>query len=302
MPKIHIEGMGLMGSLIACGLDNEGLDFTWHDIKAKVNAWEASTGCVFPTGDERERADHRTWVNLIANRYGVGEWVGEFAELAVWTYLSKNPPHEGAKAGVQAIERFGELTVSNMHTVQVNVPALVLATRHRFGTERKERHPTRSELIVSHGFKRAVRYGWGWSAQVELLLSDELEAACSGARPCLYLRKGYLMYYAYPFPGTDRYVVGTQNVSQKTPKERETDIPYHKWLDHLQATVGDHVAVKTLHTATMRQGWRPYGEDGVKDIVRTKREPRTYFVKPQSGNGLRHFPSTYMALRKAMTR
>jgi len=293
--------MGLMGCLIATSFERDGIPFTWSDTDAKVTAWKASTGCVFPTGEPNEIANYHFWVNMLHAKNEFGSWMRTYMERGLWTYLSVSPPHDGRKAGVMEVARLGELAISNMSTIHLNVPAFVEATRGKF--TRQESEPARgAETIVSHGYKRAVRYGWGWSCQLTLKLSDDLLGLCQGARPCLYLRKGYLMYYAYPMPGTDRYIVGTQNISQKQPKERDTDTPYLKWLEHLEKYVGDHVWVRKLHESTMAQGWRPYGEDGAKEVVRTKREPRIYFVKPQSGNGLRMYPRTYMALRRAMGR
>lgn len=301
MTRYHIEGMGLVGSLLAASFDEDDIPFTWSDNDAKVTAWKASTGCVFPTGDPVEASCYRLWVNLVANRQSLGRHVGDYAELGVWTYISVNPPHDGRAVGVAALTKVEGLVVSNHHTVHLNVPAFVKNTREDYADLRAKPRAGDS-IIVSHGYKRAVRYGWGWSAQAELALSDELLAACSGARPCLYLRKGYLMYYAYPFPGTDDYIVGTQNVSQKEPRERPTEEPYMKWLDHFNEHMGDHGMVKRLHSDTMQQGWRPYGAKESKLISRTKSTPRTYYIQPQSGNGLRMWPATYNALRKAMDR
>lgn len=301
MPKIHIEGMGLMGCLIATAFERDGIDFTWNDTDEKVTAWKASTGCVFPTGEPSEIANYNEWINWLHCQNEFGSWMRTHMERGLWTYISFAPPHDGRKVGVLELTRLGHLAVSNMSTLHLNVPMFVAQTSEKFAGARADRRPDQ-ELIVSHGYKRAVRYGWGWSCRASLKLSDELLAALQGARPCLYLRKGYLMYYAYPMPATDQFIVGTQNVSQKEPKERDTDTPYLKWLEHLEKTVGDHVWVRKLFDSTMQQGWRPYGEEGTKDVVRTKREPRTYFVKPQSGNGLRMFPGTYRALRKAMER
>lgn len=47
---VHIEGMGVIGSILAWHLHSAGQVFTWSDIDTEVNAWEACTGIIYPSG------------------------------------------------------------------------------------------------------------------------------------------------------------------------------------------------------------------------------------------------------------
>lgn len=295
---VHIEGMGLMGSLLAASFERDHIPFTWSDIDAPVTAWKASTGCVFPTGEPEEIADYHSWINQLHAPNPFGEWMRTHMERGLWCYISVAAPHSGAKVGVSEVTRLGSLAVSNMSSIHLNVPAFVQATRTRQSRHRVDERPARAKVIVSHGFRRAVKFGWGWSAQAELKLAPELQEACEGARPCLYLREGYVMHYAYPMPMTDRYIIGTQNVQQKEPAERDTEIPYLRFLEHMENKVGEQVEMRRLHESTMTQGWRPYATKGEGPTITTRNAG--WLIRPQSGNGLRNFPSTYAALREAM--
>lgn len=299
MTAYHIEGMGLMGCLIASGFERDGIPFTWSDNDSEVTAWRASTGCVFPTGEPGEIADYHSWINMLHAKDAFGEWIRTHMERGLWTYISVAAPHGGAKVGVRELARVEGIAVSNMSTIHMNVPAFVEATRTRQHRHQRPERPEGTTVIISHGFRKAVKYGWGWSCQAKLEISDEFAEHCDGARPCLYLREGYVMHYAYPFPMTDRYIIGTQNVQQSEPAERDTEIPYLRFLEHFEKKCGEQVKMKKLFESTMTQGWRPYATKDEGPIITRKKT--MLLVRPQSGNGLRNFPTTYRELLEAMS-
>ena len=64
MKPVHLEGFGVLGSLIGWELEQRGVPFTWHDTDEEVCAWRACTGAIFPTGeaaDMQGQLDWRAW-------------------------------------------------------------------------------------------------------------------------------------------------------------------------------------------------------------------------------------------------
>lgn len=301
MTKYHIQGMGLMGSLVAMTLEDEGLDFTWDDIDRDITAWHASTGAVFPTEDAH--SEYRSFIQFRQEESVAGEHLLEHSELGAWCYVAENPPHGGADIGVEEVTRISEseVRVSSHASIHVNVANLVRDARARYGDRRREKASSKRRLIVSHGFDAAKRFGWGWHREVQLVLSDEFEQALMGTRPCIYLRKGYQIMYIYPMPGTDSYFIGTSNNIGTTPKWKEQQEVINKDFGRVrkrvEETCGDHVQL--LRARPPSQGWRPYPAKG-DDRPMVYEEDSHLQIKPQKGSGLRFWPRTRTELLEAL--
>lgn len=284
--KFHLQGMGLVGALTARLLDTLGYDFTWNDTDTQFSAWPASTGCVFPTGELMDIECMDKWRTMVR-----GLHLRKYMETAVWCYTSKNPPHNGAKAGVRAARHLGPITVSNMPTFQFNVQRLVLDTREMFEAKRTDRVKARRQLIITHGSATAVRYTWGWSGQMKLRLDKEL--ARMEVRPCIYMRKVYDVAYLYPVPGSSLYYGGTSTITQKLPKSRSVSDQYRPWKAKVAERSGGLVTVVGVRKGSLQEGWRPVAAEGTP-FVTWKGE--VMFLKPMGGNGVRHWPALSAAI------
>lgn len=292
MSSVHIEGLGLLGSLIGVMLEEQGIFFTWHDTEEKVNAWGAATGAVYPSGDEFDFQCYTDMRELISSNTEEGRWLDYFTELGRWSYTSKNPPHGGADIGVEAVAEVANVTISNSSSLHFNVQRLVEQTRRRYRKQRKEGAQGCDLYVVSHGFEQAERYGWGWHREVQVELSKDFREALEGQRPCIYMRKGYSVMYLYPMPLTDSYYLGTSNNIASEPKERsreDIDEAFEKARERLQESTEG--GVRLLRGKAPKQGWRPYAAKD-DDSLRVAQDDDVIRIKPQKGSGLRHWPAT----------
>lgn len=296
--RIHLEGLGLVGSLLAIGLAAEGVRFTWNDTDEEFTAWKASTGCVFPT--EEDFATYSSWMLRIqSGSPAFMSRVSDVIELGRWCYIAALPPHGGSKVGIQKIAEVGPLKISSAHSLHVNVQRLVKRTRRCFAEQRRSTPPSKSLVIITHGDEEARHFVWGWSAKVDVRLSDELQTQIGNlVRPCLYLRKGYAMTYLYPLPGTSHYYGGTSTIVQKSQRHRDPEGHYRTWKEDLRTLTGGHARVTGYAPASLREGWRPAPEPGAPQVRRTG--ARRIVVAPQAGNGLRHFPLYWNALAEEL--
>lgn len=290
-PTLHLEGMGLVGSLVAWSLYREKKPFTWNDNDNLISAWRASTGCVFPTGLPDDVKGYTQWFKILEDPI-FNKHIGQFVEYARWSYLSNTPPHQGAKAGVLSKGKVGPIHISNAETFQFNVQDLVEYTRKRFAS--RGAAPQKGQrIIVTHGTATAHRYVWGWSVPAELKLSKALtlQEETIQSRLCLYLRKGYSLNYLYPKPGTDIYYGGTATLSQTKPKELEVESKVYNWKAKVYELSDGHVFVRRTGPAV--QGWRPVAPD-TTPLVKVEKD--RIVLRAQSGNGVRHYPLLMEAL------
>ena len=289
MTTYHLEGMGVVGCLVAHRLQAEGVEFTWHDVDAARTAWKVSTGAIPVFGDQQSHDDRQQWLAW----YKAG-FLGHYMTKAVWCYAAQNPPHKAKDIGCKAKATVGPITVSNKRSLHMDVQRFVTETRSTF---RRRQTPGRRQrdVIITHGFGENIhRWSWGWSAQVLIELSDELEHALGGRRPCFYLRNGYQLPYLYPVGREREYYAGTTLVTQKQPRSLDIDPKLKTWLGHIREYSGQHIAVTSVIANTIGEGWRPMADPDAPLIEHV--DARTLRIRPQYGNAIRHFPSTMRAL------
>lgn len=244
---IHLEGMGVLGSLTALRLHAAGVPFTWHDDQRRHVAWPASTGLIYPAGDEWSQRNLARWV-----RWADQDWLpAGVVERASYVYAHQNPPHHGDYKTTPV----GRLTLADADAFTVNAAALVESTRARFARQRLGGKVPGSRLVVAHGFARATSLMWGWSTKVKLRLSPELAALPN--RPALYGRKVRQLTYAYPVPGEpDVWWAGSSLVRQTTVRELDADKHFRRWCGDVGDVYRGQVAVLDQAGPVM-QGWRP---------------------------------------------
>ena len=286
---VHLQGLGVVGSLLAHRLKAERIPFTWHDTDEQFTAWQACTGSVYPTADEYEYENYCRWhVLLLDDLHNLSRYV----EQGQWCYNSVAPPHGGAVRGVRAQQIIAPVTISDATTIQFDMQSLVRDTRNRFASREVLAPRKRDLVIVTHGSAQAETFVWGWSALVRLAFSDEMAAACAelSKRPVFYLRQVYDMSYLYPKPGRDDlWYGGTATISQRTPKQLDVQAHYKRWKAKVRERSGGHVEVAGGLRGSLSEGWRPKAATELP-LVAWKDE-QTLLCRPMGGNGVRFFPT-----------
>lgn len=286
---IHVEGMGILGSILARRLAGAGVEFTWSDNDSPITAWRASTSTVVPSGDANDVEGYERWLD-----WAEEETFGGLCELSDYVFTQRRPPH-GARYGfLQVSDAFRRLDAP---AVNLNAQRLVEATRAAHAERRA--HPTPgSRVVVCHGFnERLDRYVWGWSAAARLTLPDEL-----GPRPTIYDRRprvkgdplSGLMSYAYPQAGVPgRWLIGSSMIQQK--HARELDVAKH--LARWQQAMND-LGVGVAEISEPIHGWRPAA---AKDDTAWAREiAGRLVVRPMSHSGVKHAPQLTDAVMEAL--
>jgi hypothetical protein len=240
---LHVEGMGVLGSTLAHALDEAGVPFTWNDTDSPWNAWQASTGSVYPSGDPNELADLKRW-----KRWAMA-WAATYTETVPFWYLSKSHPHGGKYKHDREVFPLRRSPVS---AVAVNVQAMVEGTRKQFASQRIDSSPE-TQKVIAHGYDQRTlsHVFWGWTVPVTLITDARL-----GQRPLLYLRQGrYGMAYAIPRARTSEYYSGSSIIAQASAKELSVMPKFDRWCsDVLDRTKG---LVSITGVGKPIQAWRP---------------------------------------------
>jgi hypothetical protein len=316
---VYIEGMGVLGSLLAWELELKRIPFTWYDSGSEINAWRASTGCIYPSGHADEREAYDAWAVRINQNGGTVPvsrahlvnalpWDVDFpnvvrpagiTERAAFWYVTQKPPHDFK--GKEAAE-LGVMRLHPLPSYHLNPQRLVLQTREAFGDRREvgplsDRERERRPVVIAHGFgRRLVRYVWGWSARVNLTLDRALtKASGKGVRPAFYLRQNrFTMAYAYPVAGSSgEWYAGSATIVQSEPRDLNIIDKYDAWKERLERLAAGNVKVKSLVSGSIQQGWRPdHAKHDTLDIEVIDRERRPpVIIFPSAGHsGVRMSP------------
>jgi len=276
---IHLEGMGLLGSLIANALYYANVKFTWHDTDNRYNAWQACTGAIYPAGKpgSLDFECYAAWRQVIDLPL-----FEPYVEVADYTFNHLHAPHEGQYRTTD----IGHLRVSELESLHLNAQTFVPATRERFAAWRAP--PKDNKIrVVSHGFNNRLTHVYsGWTRKVKLRYHRN-----SAKRMSLYLRRGrFVMCYAYPVPSESWWYAGSALIKQTAPRELEMQRKYETWCHHLQELTAGTVEVE--REGPFMQGWRP-AQEGLE------MEMSAHWVRPVDGrlhipplwhSGLRHAP------------
>lgn len=293
--RIHLEGMGLQGSMIATLLARNGLDFTWNDTKESICAWPASTGAIYPSGSTKFGPDEKcrtVWAHWHQNKL-----FDNWTERATWCFSSVKPPHESKHRFHRIIDgRFGVLSAPSYH---LNAQEMVAAARKRFANREDEQPPNNCTKIVTHGWteRRAYCY-WGWTRLVQLACTQPF---MDHGRPAFYFRPNrFVMVYAYPVPGTAYHYAGSSLLKQALGKEKSLSVEpkYELWKKRFCEMSAGNVMI--VQEGKMLEGWRPVCADS--DWVRVVKEgPRKHItLRPLWNSGIRHFPAQWTQLIDAL--
>ena len=269
MSKIHLQGLGVVGSLLALKLHQQGQRFTWNDIEAPINAWQASTGTIYPSGDPVDTWSYEAWLR---------NYFGELPEFcsATYCFLSKRPPH-GGKYPFELVGPFGIASHPSFH---LNAQVLVPRVRKQFADCRVEKAPAGALTVVTHGFgQRLERYLWGWAVKVRLnSRHDQVD--------CYYMRVGrFKLAYAYPIPlEPGWFYAGSSLISQRHPRELNIAPKFENWKRHVK----QHTGLRVMEQGAALQGWRPVAAKTDTPLLRKMNGQ--WVIRPQWSSGIRHAP------------
>jgi hypothetical protein len=306
--QVHIEGMGVQGSLLAHRLHMRGIDFTWNDIEVERVAWQASTGAIYPSGSTTFGPDEECreqWLEWFSQGF-LGGRAGGLLELADWVYCTKVQPHGGKYIYWDIFD--GDLRMASPFALHLNAQQLVKATRERFAERRLELPPPPGQLdwhIVSHGWgKRLSHVYWGWTRLVRL--EYEHTDKFVHLRPAFYFREGrFIMAYAYPVPGTPYWYAGSNIIKQRPDARLSLEMPskYERWRSNFERLGGGHVRV--VEEGDFLEGWRPAADQRDTAWVKVSYQDRVagrgqMVLRPCWNNGIRHFPYQWYQVAKMM--
>jgi hypothetical protein len=289
--------MGVVGSLLAWQLLQRKVPFTWNDAETNINAWSASTGCIYPSGDPLDTIAYNVWKNWVASP----PWrVPGMVETSGYWFCTKSAPN-GLKGGIEA--QVGPLRRSTFPAMNFNAQAFVAMTRKMFAMKRLTYSaPRAKKVVVTHGFgERLHHYVWGWHRKVRLRFHEDLVNAEFCKRMTISLTRGrFVMAYAYPMPGyPEWYYAGSDRVVQKTAKELEVLPKYEAWRRNFTSLSGGLIEI--MEEGGIAQGWRPAGRpDDDAMVMELTGRFGSVLVKPQRGNGVRHAPLVCRAVMTAL--
>lgn len=281
---IHLEGMGVVGGILAWHLYRQGTSFTWHDVDAPMTAWKACTGVVYPSGDIFDSKNYDTW-SLWASR---APWMPEIdssVETTGWWYCTKAPPH-GAKFRPHEV---GVLRRAPLAAYHLNAQSFVPKTRNFFASRRVDCRPKRAgKYVVTHGFgTRLDHVLWGWTRRVRIELAPELRAVETYPRSSIYLREGrFIMAYAYAVPGEPWWYSGSSLIVQKSARSLDIEPKYERWKKNFLRLAGGLVNI--VEEGNFTEGWRPAAAKGDDQLVRWIGDE--LHLKPLWSSGVRHSP------------
>ena len=325
--KIHINGMGLVGCFLALRFEAEGWEFTWSDPDPYgkndnvPQAWKASTGCAYPSGDPTEFAAYERIRKLVQTYRQEDFHIRRNCEQALYAYLSKGIPHDGAKnkllKRVDKLDRpFGnaddlnQFNFLNYPSIHLNAQEFVPDIRRIFSDRFSENKPEKDRLIVnSSGFLECVRSHvvWGWNVVAPVsygkgdlylgstlgLFSKEFGDFDKPNRICFNLQTDrYSYHYIYPCPRTDLHYIGTSMIFQKRWKPLEVAPKVEKLFAKIYEVFGKG-NIKIGKVVSGSQGWRPVSKfppDYSIMVEENGRKLPTIQVLPQGANGWRMHP------------
>lgn len=290
--RIHLEGMGLQGALLAHRLHQYGVPFTWHDIDAKHTAWKASTGAIYPADSTNHGPDRETW-KVWRSWHAAGQFDRSHLERSSGlVFCTKQPPHKGAYEFQELGDGLRRGLEPSFH---FNAQTFVPAMRSKFAPFKTMIPQINVDrYVITHGWgKRLDRAYWGWTRLVQLNFSG---LQVGGERPAFYFRPNrYLMAYAYPVPGTPWYYAGSSIIQQRVGKFRDLEVPgkYAKWKENFESIAQGKVVIS--QEGDYLTGWRPAASPEDEAWVRVGRA-NVITLRPLWNSGIRHFPAQWQGL------
>lgn len=291
---LHIEGMGVLGSLCAWQCYAQQRPFTWHDTERPITAWPACTGAIYPSGDATDLRNYAIWHDWITE--GRAPWHPALAPLTVteqaaYWFSSKHPPHGGH---YRIAVDLGPIRMASAPAYFLNAQTFVPATRAFFADYRLAGPPSTRPYAVMHGFAPGVcrGYMWGWTVRVHLHMDQRITSASAPCRPALYCREGRFHFaYAYCVPGEPYWYAGSDLIWQQRPKGLPVSPKYAAWAGRLVRLTGGLCQLQSCGATAV--GWRPVPQQ-TQQVAWRGTDERVY-VRPLWHSGVRHGPEAVSA-------
>jgi hypothetical protein len=298
--RTHIEGMGLVGSMLTTLLLRRGVspdDITWHDTRDPRVAWQASTGAIYPSGSEKFGPDEQCW-QVWQDWHHEGLF-GEHCERSTYVFGSKAPPHQGRYP--LACRTQHSLGIAGLPSFHLNAQTLVPAVRSRLHAQRVEVGEVLPQdvdyYIIAHGWGQRLSYVyWGWTRLVTLTYDQQYATA---GRPCVYFRPNKVqMAYAYPVAGTKWWYAGSSIIKQRADarKSLAMEPKYAKWKELFEQLSGG--AFRVAQEGPYMDGWRP--ATAPEDTSWLRRKGNVLTVRPLWNSGIRHMPAQWAPIAKQL--
>lgn len=277
--KVHVRGLGLVGSFLVRELSLRGINATWDD-DGSPSAWAASTGSVSAHSGDSTAYDW--WMGSGKSRHAA------YLEEVRAVYVQRSTPaalkttialKSGAPNG-------SSVWLDPRPALQFNVQEFVGDTRRLFA-EREVSPPTGSIQVGCRGVGEGdVVPVWGWSVPVRLEAEPELLCDGAGRRKAYHLTdpgRPYARLYLYPMPMTTLWWAGSATRLQRSPA-RLDDLAAHdfgQFLGSVRRVFGE--AVRPEIAGAIRQGWRPKP----REWMRREAGERLWFL---DATGIRALP------------
>jgi hypothetical protein len=296
--KIHINGMGVIGSFLALELEEKGIDFTWWDSDEKITAWRASTGAVFPDSNRNSQIAYNLWKNWLSDSKGTRkEILQQCVEICSWWYSTKNAPH-----GVTATPKadIGFLRQCSQDSIHVNAQILVEKTRQMFSEKKTSEISLNTKVINCFGHNESLtHYVWGWTRLVKITSHVKALFCNEKKRPSFYCREGrFVMAYAYPCPGTPYWYAGSSLIMQKIAKELSVQDKYEKWENNIKRLTDYKLEIEPA--GDFIHGWRPCNKQKEEDEFCFIDSRGQLTVMPFWHNGIRVSPLIIQSILQAI--
>lgn len=285
--RVHIQGMGLQGCLLAASL-GEDMDLTWYDPDVPQTAWRASTGAIYPADSTKFGDDRACWLRW-QEWFDNGGFPSNVLSRHPFYFNHKKPPHEG-KYVIEDRTPGGLGRAADL-AYHLNAQALVpmLRKSYRAGQVFEPWQTDADVTICAYPQHRVHHYYWGWTRLVELEYDPRVFPG--DERPSIYLREGrFIMAYAYPVPGTPYWYAGSNIIKQAAPKSLDMVMKYARWKANFERLAGGDVRVG--HEGQYLEGWRPAAAPGDQEWARWAMVSgrRVLSLRPLWNSGIRHFP------------
>lgn len=290
--RVHLEGMGVVGSILAHELIAAGHDVTWSDIDRYRTAWKACTGCVFPSGNAADEQARLEWERIATT---LGGSLRHYTEVCPYVFGSQKPPHGGHYSYSRTVLGLNVAEASEVVSVHVNAQLLVGDTRALLAHCELPQYPAPEYdiRIVTHGFSHLLKAEWwGWTVPVRIHRVDPTLPE----RACYYKHLGPAggPNYAYPIPQTDLWYAGS--TLRRSTNELHAEAEYRLWLRRfLEWTAG---AVEVERAGDPIHGWRPSATSPALSKAVPEQwlhpfgppEEKTWAVWPCATDGIRRAP------------
>lgn len=257
---ICVEGMGVLGCVIAARLEQEGFEWCWCDNNDEFTAWKASTGCV----SLDDLSAYNAWKHLPG--------IEQFSVLGRIWVNHKTPPWRNTAYDMSV----GGVSRTREELRFIDIPQFVLGVRELYKHMRVE-SPTGLK-VLAHSRQTANGYWWGWSARAQI----------SGfpAGEGLYTRtQRFFVDYAYPMPDGS-WKLGSTMTRQTIPKPLNVDNKINAWV---RRVVGYFPDLTLKEIDPILHGWRPLPASDISPQCR-KLEDGSIQTPAMGADGVRLAP------------